>query len=47
MTHTNAEFARAVFRADSVESGLDTISKLLQHMDSTTKWEVSDHVATA
>ena len=22
MTHTNAEFARAVFRADSVESGL-------------------------
>jgi biotin carboxylase len=47
MTHTNAEFARAVFRADSVESGLDTISKLLQHMNSTTKWEVSDHVATA
>jgi len=47
MTHTNAEFARAVFRADSVESGLHTISKLLQHMNSTTKWEVSDHVATA
>jgi len=47
MTHTNAEFARAVFRADSVESGRDTISKLLQHMDSTTKWEVSNHVATA
>ena len=47
MTHTNAEFARAVFRAHSVESGLDTISKLLQHMNTTTKWEVSDHVATA
>ena len=47
MTHTNAEFARAVFRAESVESGLDTISKLLQHMNTTTKWEVSDHVATA
>jgi hypothetical protein len=47
MTHTNAEFARAVFRADSVESGRDTISKLLQHMNATTKWEVSDHVATA
>lgn len=47
MTHTNAEFARAVFRADSVESGLDTISKLLQHMNATTKWKVSDHVATA
>ena len=47
MTHTNAEFARAVFRADSLESGLDTISKLLQHMNATTKWKVSDHVATA
>jgi len=47
MTHTNAEFARAVFRADSVESGRETISKLLQHMNATTKWEVSDHVATA
>jgi biotin carboxylase len=47
MTHTNAEFARAVFRADSVESGLGTISKLLQHMNTTTKWEISDHVATA
>ncbi|RDH78074.1 ATP-grasp domain-containing protein [Mycolicibacterium moriokaense] len=47
MTHTNAEFARAVFRADSVQSGLDTISKLLQHMNTTTKWEVFDHVATA
>ena len=39
MTHTNAEFARAVFRADSVESGLITISKLLQHIDTTTKWK--------
>jgi hypothetical protein len=47
MTHTNAEFARAVFRADSVESGRETISKLLQHMNATTKWKVSDHVATA
>jgi biotin carboxylase len=47
MTHTNAEFARAVFRADSVESGRHTISMLLQHMNATTKWEVPDHVATA
>lgn len=47
MTHTNAEFARAVFRADSLVGGLDTISKLLQHMNTTTKWEVTDHVATA
>ena len=47
MTHTNAEFARAVFRADSVESGRDTISKLLHHIDVTTKWEVSDYVASA
>jgi hypothetical protein len=47
MTHTNAEFARAVFRADSVESGRHTISMLLQHMDATTEWKVSDHVATA
>ena len=39
MTHTNAEFARAVFRADSVESGRNTISKLLHHIDATTKWE--------
>lgn len=47
MTHTNAEFARAVFRTDSVESGLRTISTLVQHIDSTTKWEVSEHVASA
>lgn len=47
MTHTNAEFARAVFRTDSVESGLATISNLLQHMNTTTRWEASDHVATA
>ena len=47
MTHTNAEFARAVFRADSVQSGRDTISKLLHHIDATTKWEVSDYVASA
>ncbi|MCP9271954.1 ATP-grasp domain-containing protein [Mycolicibacterium arenosum] len=47
MTHTNAEFARAVFRADSLESGRDTISHLLQHMNATTKWKDSDHVATA
>jgi hypothetical protein len=47
MTHTNAEFARAVFRADSVESGRDTILKLLHHIDITTKWEVSDYVASA
>lgn len=47
MTHTNAEFARAVFRTDSLESGLDTISQLLQHMNATTKWEDSNHVATA
>jgi hypothetical protein len=47
MTHTNAEFARAVFRADSVESGRNTISKLLHHIDATTKWELSDHVASA
>jgi hypothetical protein len=47
MTHTNAEFARAVFRADSVESGRNTISKLLHHIDTTTKWEVSDYVASA
>jgi biotin carboxylase len=47
MTHTNGEFARAVFRADSVESGRHTISMLLQHMNATTKWKVSDHVATA
>ena len=47
MTHTNAEFARAVFRTDSVESGLITISKLLHHIDTTTKWEVPDYVASA
>ena len=47
MTHTNAEFARAVFRADSVESGLTTISKLLHDIDTTTKWEVPDYVASA
>jgi biotin carboxylase len=47
MTHTNAEFARAVFRADSVESGLLTISKLLHHIDTTTTWEVPDYVASA
>ncbi len=47
MSHTNSEFARAVFRADSVESGRDTISKLLHHIDATTKWEVSDYVASA
>lgn len=47
MTHTNAEFARAVFRTDSVESGRNTISKLLQHIDVTTKWKVSDYVAAA
>jgi biotin carboxylase len=47
MTHTNSEFARAVFRADSVESGRHTISKLLQHIDVMTKWEVSDYVASA
>jgi biotin carboxylase len=47
MTHTNAEFARAIFRADSVESGRNTISKLLHHIETTTKWEVSDHVASA
>ncbi len=47
MTHTNAEFARVVFRADSVEGGLDTISKLLHHIDTTTKWKVTDHVASA
>jgi hypothetical protein len=47
MTHTNAEFARAVFRADSVESARNTISKLLQHIETTTKWEVADHVASA
>jgi biotin carboxylase len=40
MTHTNAEFARAVFRADSVESGRNTISKLLHHIATTTKWEL-------
>ena len=40
MTHTNAEFARAVFRADSVQSGRNTISKLLYHIDTTTKWEL-------
>jgi biotin carboxylase len=40
MTHTNAEFARAVFRADSVQSGRNTISKLLHHIDTTTKWEL-------
>jgi biotin carboxylase len=47
MTHTNAEFARAVFRADSVESGRDTISKLLQHIQTMTKWKVTDYVASA
>ncbi|MEO3756849.1 ATP-grasp domain-containing protein [Mycobacterium sp. B14F4] len=47
MTHTNAEFARVVFRADSVESGRITISKLLHHIDTTTKWKVDDYVATA
>ena len=39
MTHTNAEFARAVFRADSVKSGRNTILKLLHHIDATTRWE--------
>jgi biotin carboxylase len=47
MTHTNGEFARAVFRTDSVESGLTTISELLHHLDTTTKWKVDDYVATA
>ena len=47
MTHTNAEFARVVFRADSVESGRMTISKLLHHINTTTKWKEIDHVASA
>jgi hypothetical protein len=47
MTHTNAEFARVVFRADSVESGRTTISKLLQHLNTSTKWKDIDHVASA
>ena len=47
MTHTNAEFARAVFRADSVEAGRNTIANLLHHIKATTKWEVSDYVASA
>ncbi|WP_160112743.1 acetyl-CoA carboxylase biotin carboxylase subunit family protein [Mycobacterium sp. 3519A] len=47
MTHTNAEFARVVFRADSVESGLSTISKLLHHINTTTEWKELDHVASA
>jgi hypothetical protein len=47
MTHTNAEFARAVFRADSVESGRETISKLLHHIQTTTQWKVTDYVASA
>ncbi|HET7668712.1 MAG TPA: ATP-grasp domain-containing protein [Mycobacterium sp.] len=47
MTHTNAEFARVVFRADSVESGRQTISKLLHHINTTTKWKMADYVASA
>jgi biotin carboxylase len=47
MTHTNAEFARVVFRADSVESGLRTISKLLHHINTKTKWKENDYVASA
>ncbi len=47
MTHTNAEFARVVFRADSVESGLTTISKLLHHINTTTQWKEIDYVASA
>jgi biotin carboxylase len=47
MTHTNAEFARVVFRTDSVESGLSTISKLLHHINTTTQWKEIDYVASA
>jgi hypothetical protein len=47
MTHTNAEFARVVFRANSVESGRTTISKLLHHLNTTTKWKEIDYVASA
>lgn len=47
MSHTNAEFARVVFRADSVESGRATISKLLHHITTTTKWKDIDYVASA
>ena len=47
MTHTNAEFARVVFGADSVASGRHTISKLLHHIETATKWKVNDHVASA
>lgn len=38
MSHTNSEFARAVFEAESVEEAKITIEDLINEIDSTTEW---------
>ena len=38
MSHTNSEFARAVFEAESVEEAKITIEYLINEIDSTTEW---------
>lgn len=41
MSHTNAEFARAVFRTDSILEGRSTIDALVAELDSGTVWETA------